>query len=118
MQTEYLDGYNAFLIHGFLTAEECRSFVARSEATQYQEATITSYSGFILDKEIRDNARVILDDFSLAGELWQRARPLLPAKLGNWQIVGLNERFRFYRYDSGQKFAPHYDGEFRRPNGE
>jgi predicted 2-oxoglutarate/Fe(II)-dependent dioxygenase YbiX len=35
-----------------------------------------------------------------------------------WRAVGLNERFRFYRYDPGQRFAPHTDGCFRRDNGE
>ncbi len=28
------------------------------------------------------------------------------------------ERFRFYRYDAGQKFAPHFDGYFRRSDDE
>ena len=35
-----------------------------------------------------------------------------------WKAVGLNERFRFYRYDPGQRFARHTDGSFRRDNGE
>jgi hypothetical protein len=33
-------------------------------------------------------------------------------------VVGLNERFRFYRYDPGQHFAPHMDGCYQRANGE
>ena len=33
-------------------------------------------------------------------------------------MIGLNERFRFYRYDPGEQFAPHTDGCFRRDNGE
>ncbi|MGC4046428.1 MAG: 2OG-Fe(II) oxygenase [Armatimonas sp.] len=32
--------------------------------------------------------------------------------------MGLNERFRFYRYEPGQRFAPHFDGSYRRENGE
>ena len=31
---------------------------------------------------------------------------------------GLNERFRFYRYGPGQRFAPHVDGAYERTNGE
>ncbi|MBU7587533.1 MAG: 2OG-Fe(II) oxygenase [Nostoc sp. TH1S01] len=38
--------------------------------------------------------------------------------IGRWQAVGLNERFRFYRYNPGQRFAIHHDGSYRRPNGE
>ena len=36
----------------------------------------------------------------------------------DWKLQGLNERFRFYRYDVGQRFAPHTDGYFERTNGE
>ena len=70
-----------------------------------------------MNKEIRDNARLIVDDIGLAQELWLRAQSLIPATI-NWsRALGLNERWRFYRYDAGQKFAPHRDGFFRRPNG-
>ncbi len=33
-----------------------------------------------------------------------------------WQVCdeGLNERLRFYRYDVGETFKPHYDGHFAR----
>lgn len=34
------------------------------------------------------------------------------------RACGLNERFRFYRYDRGERFAPHYDGCFRRSDDE
>jgi hypothetical protein len=39
---------------------------------------------------------------------WERARPFLPACIDQWRVLGFNERFRFYRYDPGQKFAPHF----------
>lgn len=29
-----------------------------------------------------------------------------------WRVNGLNPQFRFCRYTPGQKFAPHYDGDF------
>lgn len=32
--------------------------------------------------------------------------------------VGANERFRCYRYDVDQRFAPHYDGAFARNDDE
>jgi len=32
--------------------------------------------------------------------------------------VGANERFRCYRYDIDQRFAPHYDGAFIRNDTE
>ena len=118
MQYERLDGERIFVVRGFLSAEECGSLVARSDLAGYEEAAITTDAGFVMAKDIRDNARLIVDDASLAHEWWQRARPFLPERLDEWHAVGFNERFRFYRYDSQQKFAPHFDGYFRRDTGE
>ncbi|HEX8199202.1 MAG TPA: 2OG-Fe(II) oxygenase [Isosphaeraceae bacterium] len=118
MTRELLDGSRIFVIRDFCTAQECAAFIAQSENAGYDEATITTSAGFVMNKDVRDNARLILDDAELAASLWERAREFVPGRLRAWQAVGLNERFRFYRYDSGQKFAPHWDGYFRRDNGE
>ena len=91
-----------------MTGEECGSFVARSEQAGYDAATITTDAGFVMARDSRDNAILIVDDKSLADELWQRAGSRFPQNIGDWRAVGFNERFRFYRYDSGQKFALHY----------
>merc|ERR1712007_237811 len=40
-----------------------------------------------------------------------------PEKIGNWQLVELNERCRFLCYTPGQFFVEHFDGNYRRPNG-
>jgi hypothetical protein len=69
-------------------------------------------------KDVRNNERVIVDDFDLAAAWFERARPFLQERLGEWRIVGFNERFRYYRYDPGQVFRRHYDGPFYRSNGE
>jgi predicted 2-oxoglutarate/Fe(II)-dependent dioxygenase YbiX len=118
MNKESLDEDNIFVIRNFLTPEECSDFVARSEQAGYEEATITTTAGFVMNKDVRDNARLLLDEVDLAARLWQRAAPFLPQNIRNSQAVGFNERFRFYRYDPGQKFAPHWDGCFERDNGE
>ena len=47
-----------------------------------------------------------------------RAKGLLVEEWCGWKVAGLNERFRFYRYDPGQRFAPHMDGCFQRANWE
>ena len=67
--------------------------------------------------DIRNNTRVILDDVPRAAALWARVAHLVPP-VERADAVGLNERFRFYRYDPGERFAPHTDGSFRRGNGE
>jgi len=118
MTKESLDGDSIFVIRHFFTPPECGAFITRSEQAGYETATITTTAGFVMDKEVRDNARLILNDMDLAARLWQRAEPFLPRRIRNWQAIGFNERFRFYRYDPRQRFAPHWDGFFRRDNGE
>ena len=118
MEKKQLDGDQAFVIREFLTPDECASFVAMSEHAGYEEATITTASGFVMAKDIRDNARLIVDNPSLALQWWQLAAGFLPPSIGACRAVGFNERFRFYRYDPTQRFAPHFDGYFSRPSGE
>lgn len=118
MQVEQLDDIDLFVIHDFLSREECQRWIDDSEALGYGDAPITTAVGFVMRKDVRDNERVIHDNLELAAAWWQRAKPFLPAEWSRWQIVGFNERFRFYRYDRGQKFAMHTDGYFERDNGE
>lgn len=109
---------NRFTINNVLSAEECQAFITLTEQAGYLAATINTNKGFELRPGIRNNERVILDDFKTAQNLWQRVSDQIPPVLEGRQALGLNERFRFYRYDVGQYFAPHYDGSFRRDNGE
>ena len=118
MTKESLDGDCVFLIRGFATPLECEAFIVHSEKAGYEDAAITTAQGFVMNKDVRDNSRLIEDDQPLADRLWQRARPFVPSPLNGWRAVALNERFRYYRYDRAQQFAPHGDGSFRRANGE
>lgn len=118
MTKETLDGENIFVIHDFLAPHECEDYVALSESGGYEDATITTPMGFVMRKDIRDNARYILDDTALAAKIWVRAGAFMPRTFRHRTAVGLNERFRFYRYDPGQMFAKHRDGNFERDNGE
>lgn len=118
MMKHCLNGDNIFVIHDYLTVAECASFIAMSEQTGYEEATISTLAGPAFDKEVRDNARLIRDDQVLAAVWWQRAKPFLPLRIKSWEAVGFNDRFRFYRYDPGQKFGLHLDGYIERDNGE
>jgi hypothetical protein len=118
MDKEQIDGDRIFVIRRFLTSDECGAFVARSEQAGYEDATIATASGFVMAKEIRDNARLIVDDVALANDWSRRGGELLPDSVSGTRFRGFNERFRFYRYDVGQKFAPHFDGCFCRNNGE
>lgn len=109
---------DVFEIPGVLPAQECRAMIERAEASGFGEATINAADGPRVARETRNNDRVIIDDPELARTIWSRVAPDIPAiRLGR-QARGLNERFRFYRYNTGQKFDWHADGAFERPNGE
>ena len=107
-----------FVIRDFFSSQECAASIERAEASGFTDAPISTSVGFVMRKEVRNNGRVMLDDPELARRLWERARPLLPAEWFYWRAAGFNERFRFYRYDVGQRFAAHTDGYFERDNGE
>jgi predicted 2-oxoglutarate/Fe(II)-dependent dioxygenase YbiX len=101
-----------------LSPDECRELIAYSESKGFDAAPITTAAGFVMRPDIRNNTRVIVDDVERAEALWLRSRDDIPRFLSGRQAIGLNERFRFYRYDPGERFAPHRDGAYRRDNGE
>jgi predicted 2-oxoglutarate/Fe(II)-dependent dioxygenase YbiX len=108
----------AFVVPDVLTPEECASYIALSEKIGYEPATITTSQGAELRPDVRNNDRVIYDDEDLAETLWNVVKDYFPATVKNRTVRGLNERFRFYRYDPGQHFDWHMDGYFERDNGE
>jgi prolyl 4-hydroxylase len=107
-----------FTVADFFTQEECARYISESETAGYEVATIQTRKGATLDTGVRNNERLIVDDRDLAQDLWLRLRVHVPVFLEGRQAVGINERFRFYRYEPGQYFAPHSDGSFRRESGE
>jgi prolyl 4-hydroxylase len=106
------------VIHDLLSPEECALYINASEQEGYEDAPITMGNSAIIIKDFRDNLRVMVDDPMLAASLFARARPYLPSSVDGCSVVGLNERLRYYRYDIGQIFAPHFDGSFRRNDRE
>ena len=118
MRRELLHDEDIFLIRDFLSPAECAEHVRLSEEAGYDDAPITTGRGAVVRKDIRNNDRVMIDDPTLATELFARAEPFLPPNFLIWTPVGLNERFRYYRYTKGQKFDWHFDGAFTRENGE
>ena len=83
------------------SAEECQRFISLIESSAPSLATNNPI--------YRDQDRVIRDDPRVAAELFSRLRPHLPGVMGPLRLVGLNARFRMYRYRPGQRFEPHMD---------
>jgi prolyl 4-hydroxylase len=101
-----------------LSPGECAALVARINAIGPAPAPITTAEGFVMRPDIRNNTRVMFDDPALAAELYARIAGAIPPRLAGRRSVGVNERFRCYRYQPGQRFAPHYDGAFTRNSSE
>lgn len=109
---------DVFTVLGLLTPEECSAYIEQSERQGYDAAPINTLFGPAVVPEVRNNQRVMVDAPEVAEALWMRAREFAPAKWEGWEVVGLNERLRLYRYDVGQMFDWHRDGYFERPTGE
>jgi len=105
-----------YTIEACFSPAECRGWI--DCAGDYEAATINTAKGAVRDVGLRNNSRAIRDDASLADKLWQRLRDHVPPFLDGRQAIGINERFRFYRYDPAQYFVGHVDGVFRRGNGD
>ncbi len=121
MRLEQLHELGIFVVHDFFTADECWHAIARSEAAGYGDAPINAgTAGQVVRKDVRNNERVMIDDVPLARQLWERLKPFVTSEIliARWLPIGLNERFRFYRYDPGQQFFWHFDGSFARNTGE
>ena len=93
-----------------LASNECEQLIARGEGIGFEAATVATPAGPKMMTNVRNNDRVTFDDGELAGFLWGRIKPYLPAQIDGWTASGLNERFRFYRYDASQRFNAHRDG--------
>lgn len=104
-----------------LTPAACDAWIHLAESHGFEDAPISTPYGFMHRPEVRNNTRVMLDDVGRAGDLWTLLAPrlhdLAPAE-APYVPVGLNERFRIYRYAPGQHFRWHHDGAFVRPDGE
>ena len=109
-------------IENFLSEQECQDLIFFSENQGYQEATVTlknsgqnsvqnegKYEQKMM-KNVRNNYRFIYQDQQLAQKYWQNLKEFCPQKIENKEAIGLNSQFRFYKYESNQRFKRHIDG--------
>jgi len=113
-------GKLAFTLSHIFSPKECQEWTEMSEEKGYSIALLNVGAGReIVASKYRDSRRCLIDSPELAQKLFLRLEPFLPRtwKDNKFELVGLNERLRFLRYDPGQKFVPHTDGQFRRDDG-
>lgn len=109
---------NIFIIEDFCTSKECDDFIVKSEAIGYEPATVETERGSKVVSTVRNNNRVLHKNYDLADIFWQQLAPFARQRIGNSKAVGLNELFRFYKYQPGQEFKRHRDQSYIRSNGE
>jgi predicted 2-oxoglutarate/Fe(II)-dependent dioxygenase YbiX len=105
-------------VPNFLSGVECEEIVELAHRYGFHEATINDASGAQRRMDIRNNERAIFDDADLAQRLWKKIQKTCQDLRFGDRAIGLNERFRIYRYRPGQFFDWHQDGVFERENGE
>jgi len=109
---------NIFTVDDFWTKDQCSTFIERSEEIGYLPATVQTENGPRLLDFVRNNNRVMFKNVGLAETLWQEIKPFAPEAIGNSIAKGVNELFRFYRYQPGQMFKKHRDNSFIRNERE
>merc|ERR1739845_258920 len=110
-------GKLAFTCKNLLTENEASNLIKLSETEiGYSKTSTRFYMG-------RDNWRAERVSPAFAEKIFERIKSELPeywydkrrnGQETKWKLVGLNEFFMFYRYDPGNYFAPHRDGEYKR----
>ena len=105
---------NVFTVSGLLSADECEALIDRGEQIGFQVAAVRTATGPQMRTGIRDNDRAEFTDPELASKLWLRCSEFVPLEFEGGSAVGLDENFRFYRYDVGQRFKRHMDGVVER----
>ncbi|CAM3472835.1 prolyl hydroxylase family protein [Parendozoicomonas haliclonae] len=101
----------AFQLLNVLTPEECERLIQSTEELGYLKDAAVS-----LPREIRHNHNVTwVVDESIDKIIWERCQHLVTDEqgiFGGKQALGINARFRFYRYQPGDYFQIHTDGSW------
>lgn len=96
----------AFQLLDVLTPDECEQFIAITDGLGYHLDAPVS-----LPHSVRHNTNINwVVDHSVDGPIWDRCKALIREQVGSQSALGLNARFRFYRYGPGDYFHPHTDG--------
>ena len=99
----------AFRVQDFLSSHEAQQFITLAESLGFEEDAAVS-----LTRDVRHNESLVwVIDQATHDILWQRCQVLLENYLKTFsdkKPLGINQRFRFYKYAKGDFFKPHTDG--------
>lgn len=99
-----IDDYEIFVIDKLLSEKECLILIELAEKMKFKSIDY--------NKDYRSNDRLMAVSKNLHDVLFKRIVNLVPQKINEWSISGLNPQFRFCRYEAGQLFTKHLDGRF------
>ncbi|XP_063437962.1 uncharacterized protein LOC134718972 isoform X4 [Mytilus trossulus] len=108
----------AFVLYNVFTKEECEEYINIAEKKGFEAALLNSGDRQVLATDVRNSARCIWDTKEEVDKIWKRIKEYVPDVWCHREVMGLNERLRILRYDPGEYFRPHYDGMYKRDNGE
>lgn len=109
---------DVFTIQNLWSPATCQQFIQKSEREGFEKALVNTINGPRQMDGLRNNDRLFWEDEDLAAQIWEDIEEFVPCDLGEYQAIGLNELFRFYRYDAHQQFNWHYDAPYRRNQNE
>ena len=107
-----------YTIDNFLTVDECNELIERSEQIGFEEAEVNVDGTQKMMKMVRNNERIMYQDDQYAFLLWQKLELYVKSEVKNSTAIGLNEMFRFYKYNPTQRFKMHIDGSYKRNESE
>jgi len=105
-------------IDEFWSKAKCDEFIVNSESIGFEPAMVQTESGQKRVEVVLKNKRILFTDEILANEIWDSLKEYAPNKIGNSLSIGLNEMFRFCKYDPGQEFKKHRDQSYIRNETE
>ena len=99
----------AFQLLNVLSDEECQTLINIAESLQFNQDAAVS-----LPRHIRHNDSLtwVIDEKTEA-IIWNRCKDVMAngiEAIAGLAPVGINARFRFYKYSKGDFFKPHTDG--------
>jgi prolyl 4-hydroxylase len=97
------------VVERVLDDNKCAGLIARVAGGDWLAATVNGPDGRYRNERIRNNELALVNDETLAQELYARLQPVLPAKMFGQSFCGIHPSLRVYRYQPGQYFSPHSD---------
>lgn len=98
-----------WVLDAVLTPEECVEFIALANATK--DDADGSRAWHVPDNNPGIYMRATRVDPAIADRLWDRIRPVLPARYNGYRLTHVNRYIRFSWYRNGGRFPIHRDGK-------